>query len=250
MSRGVVYVATSKPYVDAAAMSIGSLRRFCQEPVMLLTDTDAPYLHRLSRSFRVEVVVHNTKEAHAGKSSRILKTQVAKFCPYDTALFLDADTLILKPITALWNMPTDEAPIAMTLGCTYQTVGALNIPHMMKIPSLRWAEEYKLTLATAGPDAPYYSSSTMVWHRTPALLELFRVWQQEWQRLRVSDMPSLARALAITGVKVVELSRQFNARNYQRSCKTVIYTARLDRMKPHYAEFCELGKLVAEIMKG
>jgi len=249
VSSGVVYIATGHDYIVAAAMSIGSLRRVYRGNVMLLTDTNVSYLSKLSKYLDVDVLVHGTKEAHAGRSSRILKTQVASLCPYSSAIFLDADTLVFKPIDALWKAPTAAKPIAMTTGLKHPTVGTLNDPQLFARPDIRFAEEYKLTLAAAGPDAPYYSSSTMSWKRTPELLELFRVWHQEWSRIRVSDMPALARALAITGVGVVLLSSCFNARDKLKS-DTVIFTARSARMRPVYEKFPELYKTVNELLRG
>ena len=248
MSRGVVYVATGHDYIATAAMSIGSLRCVHHGDIMLLTDTDVPCLHKIAKHFDVDVVVYDTKEAHAGRSARILKTQAAALCPYDPAVFLDADTMVFKSIEPLWTAPTVIAPIAMTLGTAYQTVGALNNSQMMTRPSIRFDEEYKLTRAIAGPDAPYYSSSTMAWHRTPALLKLFRTWYLEWQRIRISDMPALARALAITGVGVVPLSACFNARN-KFNAKTVVFTARPERMHPVYAKLPKLHKVVSDLLR-
>jgi len=250
MSSGVVYVATGKPYIKAAAMSIGSLRQFYHGAIMILTDVDALCLHRLAEYFHVDIVVHDTKEPHLGRSSRILKTQAAILCSYDEALFLDADTVVLKDIAALWLAPTDDAPLAMTKGCTYQTVGALNVPQLLAKPSLRWAEQYKLTVDVTGPNAPYYSSSTMVWHRTAAVLELFRVWYQEWARIRVSDMPALARALARTKVNVIELPRKFNARHKkQRNKETVIWTTHFNWSPTRHTEFDVLNKLTDRLLQ-
>ena len=251
MANGVVYIATGRSYVAAAAMSIGSLRGFYKGPVMLLTDTAtrAPYLLRLAKHFGVELVVHDTGEPHVGRSSRVLKTQVATLCHYGKALFLDADTWILKPIEHLWGTTTRDAPIAMTLSPAYKTVGELNSPYMLARTDVKFAEEYKMTMAVASADTPYYSSSTIVWYRTQQLLELFRVWHEEWQRLRISDMPALARAIARVGVKVVRLSPRFNSRNRIEE-NTVIFTARPERMAAAHAKRPDLCELVGGLMKG
>jgi hypothetical protein len=251
MTRGVVYVATGREYIEAAAMSIGTLRRFFNGPVMILTNKPADYLARFAKYYRVDVVVHDTGDSHQGRSSRVLKTQVATLCPYDVGIFLDADTLVVRDIEKMWTAPTDDAPIAMTLGCSYQRVGQLCVSDMTKYPSLQWDKECRYMAAVAGPSTPYYSSSTIVWKRTPKLLELFQTWHEEWKRIRVSDMPSMVRALARTGTKVVKLPRRFNSRHKFRA-DVVIYTARMDRIPKDYTKryFRGIRGLVTELMRG
>jgi hypothetical protein len=232
---GVVYVATGVNYVKGAAISIATLRQFYAGPVMLLTDGPAAYFAACAEKYNVMVNVQATGETNQGLSSRVLKTQAAKFCPYETALFLDVDTLVLKPIHKLWGYPTAAQPIAMTVSEAHERLkDAAKAPHM-RFPS--YVRDLHATCSLAGPNSPHYCSSTIVWKRTPQLLHMFEVWCKEWLRVKGPDMFALARALHKAKLPVVLLPRCFSLRKCVKS-STVVHTPRITQLARACEKYC------------
>ena len=243
MSRGVVYVATGKVYVKGVATSIVTLRRFYTGPIMLLTDKPAKYFTQCADKYGVTVNVQATGEAHAGISSRILKTQVARLCPYETALFLDVDTLVLRPICEIWDQLKKPKQIAMTLSEYHPKIkDADKAPHMRR---KSYARDLHETKELAGPNFPHYCSSTMLWRRTARVLQLFKTWYEEWDRVRGADMFALARALFKTGLPVALLPRRFSVRRHSKP-DVVIYTPRITELAKACKKLCPgLTKVIA-----
>jgi hypothetical protein len=235
MARGVVYVATGDSFLKGAALSIATLRRDYAGPVMVLTDKKAPQFAAFAKKYRVTVNIQATGEAHAGISSRLLKTRTALLCPYETTLFLDADTLVLKPVRHIWDYLTCGHPMAMTLSQFHSKVkDVANSKQVLVNKSKRCIRDFKATQELTGPNFPYWSSSTMLWHRTSQVLRLFDTWYAEWCRSRGADMLALARALHKTGVSVAQMPRQFNQRRKQGPHPdTVIHTPGISPLAVH-----------------
>ena len=82
--------------------SAASLRRFYDGPITLLTDFPPKATTKLCESLRIDVrrLFLGTDDPFR---SRYLKTQLAQLTPYERTIFLDADTLVLKPIDALFQ---------------------------------------------------------------------------------------------------------------------------------------------------
>ncbi len=235
MSRGVVYVATGDYFVKRVAISIATLRRFYAGPIMLLTDSPADYFTACAKKYRITVNVQPTGEAHAGLSSRVLKTQAAKFCPYDEALFLDADTLVLRPVRPLWRYFKATQPMAMTLSEFHAKIhDAAGATHMR---NRAYAADLRATERLTGPAFPHYSSSTMLWRRTAHVLQLFESWYEEWRQVKGPDMFALARALHKVKLPVATLPRCFNSRRSV-AADTVIYTPRITKLVEKCRKCC------------
>jgi hypothetical protein len=184
MSRGVVYIATGDPYyILLTAASIISLRDTgYRGPITVFSDLPALRLRSLG--------VHVTKitvPQGARKPSRWVKTQLAKLTPYQETLFLDADTVVHKPFTLLWNALRKHD---IALGRDRNpTLGAAN--HATQ-------EELQYTLRLYPRAAPQYNSGILLWRQTPAMARFFAAWHQEWARFGDIDQLALTRALAQT----------------------------------------------------
>ncbi|MEB3359683.1 MAG: hypothetical protein VKK04_23355 [Synechococcales bacterium] len=90
--QGFVYVATGQKYVDEAALSAASLKRFHQEPVCLITN--APTNHTVFD----EVIIQEALPNNVGSKLAM------DACPYDRFVFLDSDTYIVAPLNELFEL--------------------------------------------------------------------------------------------------------------------------------------------------
>ena len=229
----VLYVATGKPYLKVAALSVSSLRRVFSGPItLLLTEHPPTALQRRFDQQRVEISVQDVGTPDDWLASRRLKTQLPKYCNDELCLFVDADTLIHRSIDTIWDYPTLSAPLAMPISYEFKTVGSLRAStHMRRVD---FAADFRCTYDHTGAAFPYYTSSTMVWRRTQALVNLFAVWHAEFERFKSCDMLPLARAVHRTQLPIVRLPADYCVRN-QWKTSACIYTARYPVLLKQYA---------------
>ena len=231
VTSGVVYVAVGPKYVQGAAISISTLRRVFSGPVMLLSDRPSEQLDALKDSFGVDIRIHDTGTKDAHKSSRVLKTQVMKLCPYDYGMFIDADTLVLGPVHNVWGVLGD-ANIALAISQHYPHIGdAGKAKEHMKHRA--YSDDFRATKEVTGASFPHYHSSTIVWRRSQETTELANKWYAEWQAFKCCDMFPLARAMSKIKPTVAKLPRKYNLR-FHMNGDTVIYTARLEDIRKVY----------------
>lgn len=226
-SGRVVYVATGSPYIQVAALSIVSLRRFFAGPVTLLgIEPLPPRLRKYLENRQVDVVQVDVGTKHTWLASRHLKTQLPLYCTDKVCLFIDADTMVRAAVDQLWTYVTDDKPLALTRA-DFATMAALgNVVHMRRAD---FSADYRCTLKRTGPGWPYYSSTTMVWRRTPQLLKLFTTWHDEFERFKSCDMLPLTRAIHGTGMPIVQLPSTYNVRNHWKK-KAKLYTERYPKL--------------------
>lgn len=105
-SRGVIYVATGRKFVDEALISVRSVNRHMPDvPVSLFTD-----LHELVSSplEGVDYVFHITDVTRSCRD----KIKPLIDSPYEKTLFLDTDTYLCEPVYDLFEM-LDRFDIAL-----------------------------------------------------------------------------------------------------------------------------------------
>jgi hypothetical protein len=138
--------------------------------------------------------------------------------------------------------------MALALSQVYPTIGdTARAQKPMSQAYYRCDQEY--TVAETGPKFPYRSSSTIVWRRESAVLNMFKMWYEEWLRFNGCDMLPLARALYRTKLDVAALPRAFNKRSSQHTKDVVILTpssGEIDKVCRHY--FPEIYERVNKII--
>lgn len=247
MTRGIVYVATGKKHIGCALMSAASVRRFHNEPIVVLVDEARSRLWRRAKELLDVDVKHvATGFDRKPQSSRVLKTQAMELVTFDRAIFLDADTFVLKPIDKLWNVVSSTKPLALTRSQWHATTRDVGLDARWKSVKIYQADFHDM-LEITGPDFPHYSSSTMAWHRGPKVIRLSRRWFKEWQKFKSRDMMALARALSACQFYVIELPRRYNLRHAVRT-DTVVYTGWEDRLRAVHRRHPKLLKVVKEIL--
>lgn len=214
-NAGVVYISFGDVYRQMTADSISHLRSCGYAgPVRVLTDSRVWDLS----AFDVEVVALDAVEE--GFATRFYKTQVNAY-GYDVTLFLDADTLPLSPLGAIWQqLRFAEICMATDLHPTVQ-----HLIRKSKTGTDDWRgwgkraysaqqrlAEYDYMRALGLTEHPFFNSGVMLFRRCTATDRLFTAWHEEWKRFRDADQLPLVRAIAMTGCKVHTLAPSWNAR--------------------------------------
>lgn len=230
-------------------MSAVSFRRFHPEPILMITDRPNSVWRRVKEAFNIDCRVIDTGfQDNCHRSSRVLKTQMFKLSPFDRTIFIDADTFVMKRLSALWRAPDGSHPVAMTLSQSQPRVRDI-AKDKARMKKMTYLHDYELTVKVAGPDAPHYCSSTVAWRSNIALSELSEVWLREWNRFKSRDMMALARAISHVKVPVKRLDRKYSHRHILND-RTVIYTGRLHKMKKLHKEHAAMLKRVVKVLKG
>jgi hypothetical protein len=142
-TRGFVYVATGKKYVDEAALSAESLRRFHPEPICLITN--APTDHTVFDQVIIQDHLPNTVASKLAMDA----------CPYDRFVFLDSDTYIVAPLDELFQL---------------LDVFDIGVP-----PALGG---FHYDLPGVSPAFREPMTNVIAMRRSPALINFFEKWRQ------------------------------------------------------------------------
>lgn len=175
--------------------------------VCLLTDTQTRVSMNGGRSHILELV-DEVVSVDVGNGfsplqrSRILKTSARNLVNGDY-LFIDCDTIVLKPIEGIDNYP---AEIAAVKDC--HTGFSLNPYRQMCLNHCR-------RLVSDIPDIPtYYNSGVLLVKDTPFTREFYQKWHENWLKGRERgvnmDQPSFNMTNILMGHPVKELSGEWN----------------------------------------
>ncbi len=193
-TEGVVILSTGKRRRDLLANAAGSVARIAPNlGLHLVTDTAL-------RGYDCRIVTANT-----GNSSRAHKTQLLTHSPFERGVIIDDDALLLRDFGRIEEI-LGEADLAMAVDCNSK-IGPLlrsQYPHHLAWLSRR---EAAFTLETFGDcdTASHYNSGVIFFRRSQAVIELAKVWHEEWKRFRGVDQIALFRAIRRTGIAVTHL---------------------------------------------
>lgn len=114
-SQGVLYLLTGAAHAVRLVVSLWSLRKYYDGDITVYTTR--PGSHRIGELCVADERLRITHEKMSlddtrRNSSYVAKTVVMASAPYDTNLFLDADTLIVDGISELLDLSDDEECIA------------------------------------------------------------------------------------------------------------------------------------------
>jgi Glycosyl transferase family 8 len=200
--RGVIYCATtSDQYLEAALISAIALRQLEPNlPITIITDRLAICNFPISNYGITPRFIRPDELGDRGPFlSRAVKTQLARFSPYEETLFLDVDILPIRSIDRLWGY-LDQGDFAMVRDRN-PTVALCD--HIAQ-------EEIDYTLKILPGSTPHFNSGVMLWRNTLENQQLFWTWHQEWQAFKRQDQLALVRALHGTGTAIVGLPTTYN----------------------------------------
>lgn len=126
--KGVIYLLAGEAYAELFAVSLHSLREHYQGPVTVFcTDGQAGKLcHQMALDRRLVLEVRVVEPERMGRRGRLkresylTKPQLTRETPYRQTLFLDADTVVQRDISALF-----DPPLAITQFCNWVSTGKI-----------------------------------------------------------------------------------------------------------------------------
>lgn len=173
---GVVYMAWGQNAIDAADVSIRSLRHFEPEmPVVIIGDANAvehfkTWEYVTAHLSTIEPFDHGKGNGHKFLAGRV-KPKLCELVPWQRVLYVDADSdFTASPRRGFALLDKWEFVIAETKTGTVSSSPFL--------PGERQATVDWL----GNPYHIYHNSGMLFWRRCPALFELMRLWSEEWRR--------------------------------------------------------------------
>lgn len=198
--RGVIYCACGdEDQIRKLFLSITSLRRFFDGPVKVLTDLDRDYFETFA-DFNIDVEVKQINMV-SPYASRLIKTQVGLFSNFSESLFIDTDTVILKPIDDIWEI-TDGIAMAIEQETIAAAIQRVKTPRLMR--------DVATVTNLCELEQPYFNSGVIVWKDSEETRFFFRTWFSEWLLFQSEDQWPLVRTITKTGIKPDILDRKYN----------------------------------------
>lgn len=194
--RGVVYVAYGRRAIDAAKISIASLKRTNSFPIVVISD-------KIGLEIQGTDVVRLTTTGTNVQRSRHAKLHLLDWVPAEwrSILYLDADTEVLGKLMPGFKNLESGWDLAI-VPSTYQ--GRDLLYHVGGL------EKGQTLVELQNPEPLQLQAGVMFIRRNDASTALFRTWQMEWMRFRGQDQAALLRALDKTPVRILLLGRDYN----------------------------------------
>jgi hypothetical protein len=196
MTEGIVILSSGDERKDWLFDAIASIHRHCPDlGIHILSDApvDVPFSW-ISRK--------------TGFDSRLYKTRIFEFSPFDVTLMLDDDTVIHRHPGSLDKL-LGRHDAALVPDRTRPTLG-----DVLANPAHRgrdW-EEAQYTAKVCGTDATYFNGGVLLFRKSELAEKLFAKWHKEWQRARRSDQLALCRAIAKVRPVLKRLPDEYNSR--------------------------------------
>jgi hypothetical protein len=103
MKRGIIFFNMGNKCIVRMVVSLFSLRQHYSGPITLMTVGPQPDLFiELVKRFNVDIQPLENSENCS--HPLVMKAALWKYTPYDTTIFMDADTITLKPIDEYFDM--------------------------------------------------------------------------------------------------------------------------------------------------
>ena len=180
---GVIYIATGEKYVELAARSAQSLKKYCPDlPVHIFTECDiAPY-EGFDGSTKI------TDPHFRSKVDYIFQT------PYQRTLYLDADTQVCENIANMFDL-LDRFDLALA-----------HEPN-------RREERMKKYPGSIPFSYPPLNGGVILFKSTGPVLELLKDWKEAYHTEgSLGDQRTLRELIWLTNLKVAVLPPEYNIR--------------------------------------
>ena len=133
LDKAVVYIHVGDRYAVPLAVSIATLRRHCDAPVVIMTDVDSGYDSALkiaadSRLGHIYVMANWVAVKCAAKVAEdelaiyLLKVEISRCLTSEYSLMLDSDTVIMGDISELWPKQPGEVVLTHRYGGARQNL--------------------------------------------------------------------------------------------------------------------------------
>lgn len=190
---GVVYLGFGAPYLAMALASAVSLRATNPElPICVLTNvTDAPpdveWWRDGPGGDRWVFLSATSAE------NRSYKTDMLAHSPFERAIYLDCDTLVVGRLDPLWPI-LDHFDLLLR-----------------PVPRPGYRDLRILDGALRFEDVTHFNAGVLGFRRSPETDDFFRHWQESYRTMGMEvDQPALMEALFRTRARVFPLRSQYN----------------------------------------
>jgi len=139
--------------------------------------------------------------------ARSIKTQIWRYVPdgWTYALYMDVDTLVLKPLDRFLQPLLDGWELVMVRDELADVVDRCRLKNN--------EEKQHIKNAFGTGELTQFAGGLFSWRICPTVQRFFETWHAEWGRFSFRDQGALVRALALTPVKLWPLGWAANASN-------------------------------------
>ena len=126
--NGVIYYSVGAKCLTRLYVSIYSLRKIYPGPITILTETGDPNvdaLRRIADDMGCDARPVRMKIPAGPKTVYLAKCRLHEFTPYEYSVFLDADTLVLRPFMLEMISALNDHDFAITAFANWNTVGRI-----------------------------------------------------------------------------------------------------------------------------
>lgn len=190
-------------YLQMLQVSVSSLKACHPDAEVICLTTEDAYSIAIGRLGALEVAVQSIRglRRDARHQSRSIKTRLLEFVQ-DDFLYLDVDTIVLRPLEMIWS---NEFDIAMALDRNRGNPAPHFPGHAASLyDRLGW-----------NWPVPYFNSGVMAVRNNDNSRTLFHEWHLRWMATEelgvVLDQPALNSAIDFTNVNVKRLGVEYNA---------------------------------------
>lgn len=188
MTKGFLYIAFGKRYLQEVEISARSLKRFTKFPVCVITDDTT-----FSSTYVDEIIIAETVTDFVSKIIGLAKT------PFERTVFLDSDTFVCAPIDQLFNV-LDLFDMAMVVERSNHSYSFV----------VKYKPDFKISYENLLPE---YHTGVIVYKSNAVVRKLFSDWLEIHNRLELkADMPSFREAYMqhIGKVNIASLPFEYN----------------------------------------
>lgn len=113
MSSGVIYYNVGRQYLVQLLVSLYSLRKYCNKEVVILNWGNVPEAcKRIAQATGAQIKEIHPEIVKCRYPIFMAKTQLYQYSPFGNTLYLDSDTLVVKPIDELFPLIKQHSFVA------------------------------------------------------------------------------------------------------------------------------------------
>jgi lipopolysaccharide biosynthesis glycosyltransferase len=198
--RGFITILTGLYSFQDCVHFLASIRKFHQEPILVLIDQVPIFLHPLLKAFGNVTLKQGPSDINPVLASRKAKVSLHQYSPFEKTIYLDCDICLLTDIDDVFE-ELDIVDLLVTKDVQPSIANATNL--------IRGNKEVLQTLQAAGlpvdRETVHYNSGLIAFKKTESTATLFCKFQQYFQHvlehqdnLRLRDQGAFAAAIATT----------------------------------------------------
>lgn len=210
--QGFITILTGLYSFQDCIHFLASVRKFHQEPILILIDRVPKILHPLLTSFGNVFLQQAPSHQNPVLASRQAKLALYEVSPFQKTIFLDCDICLLAPISELFDY-LDQFPLLITKDVQPAILHASNLLRV-KQPILSTLQGVGLPL---NEDSIQYNTGLLAFRRSDTNALLFQRFQQYFEIivqhqdvLLLRDQGAFAAAVATTQPDMQVLSPIYN----------------------------------------